>query len=246
MQKRGVLRYFKLLALVIVLAFSSSSIVGALDANSDSYQLSEVQFGGSTNFNGCSDDYCAEVSIGDMTSGTSSSSSYGVEFGQILEDEPSLEVIVIPGESNLGILSAENTATKTAIIKVRSYLSGGYILRVTGDSPKFGTHNLKTPAIPTASVPGLEQFGINIVANSSPSVGSNPIQAPGSGIELGKASGNYSLENMFMYLSGDTVAYSDTDSSQTDYTLSMIVNISNSTPAGHYFGDYAVVVIPAF
>lgn len=246
MQKRGVQRYFKLLPLVVILAFSGSSIAGALDATSDSYHLSEIQFGGSANFNGCSDDYCAEVSIGDMTSGSGSSENYTVEFGQVTEDEPLLEVIVQDGESNLGILSAENTATKTALIKIRSYLTGGYTLRITGDAPKFGTHSLNTLAFPTVSTPGVEQFGVNLVANSSPVVGSNPIQTPAGGIEFGKASSNYAMANMFMYLSGDTVGYSEVDSGQTDYTLSMIVNISNSTPAGHYFGDYAVVVIPAF
>lgn len=246
MQKRGILDCFRLLSLVMVLVFAVPSVAGALNSNSESYQLSEVQLGGTINQNGCSEGYCAEVSIGDTNAGGASSDNYSVEFGEIVDDEPVLEVVVEAGESNLGILSTEETATKTALIKIRSYLAGGYTMQITGDAPQFGTHSLSTPTVPSLSTPGLEQFGINLVENSSPNVGANPVQAPDVGVEFGKVSSNYNTPNMFMYISGSTVAYSETDSGRTDYTLSMIVNISNSTPAGHYFGDYTVVVVPAF
>lgn len=247
MQKRGVFVYFKFLPLAVLLAFAVPGFAGALTSNSDSYQLSEVQLGGTINQSSCSDGYCAEVSIGDMTAGESSSESYSIEFGEIVDaDEPMLEVIVEDGQSNLGVLSTESTATKTALVKVRSYLAGGYILQIVGDAPKFGAHTLNTPLVPTLSVPGQEQFGINLVDNSNPDVGSDPVQSPSDGVEFGKPSVNYQTPDMFMFISGDTVAYSEADSGRTDYTISMIVNISNATPAGHYFGDYAVVVVPAF
>ena len=56
----------------------------------------------------------------------------------------------------------------------------------------------------------------------------------------------YNIPNWFKYRSGETVARSLTDSGRTDYTVTMIVNISSSTPAGEYAGDFAAVVIPAF
>jgi hypothetical protein len=181
-----------------------------------------------------------------MGNGSSTGVTSKVEFGSITPDEPSLDVIIEPGLSFLGDLSTEQTATKTTIVKVRSYLSNGYFVQVTGDPPKYEGHTLSTPASPALSQPGTEQFGINVVANSSPSVGSNPVQVPSSDFSFGQAYSGYNTTNRFQYNSGDTIASSSVASGQTEYTISMIVNISSLTPSGHYSGDFAAVVIPMY
>lgn len=178
-----------------------------------------------------------------MTSGTTTGTA---TFGEITSDEPLLEVIVEPGQSSVGTLSPDSVTTKTATVKVRNYLSGGYVMQLAGQPPKFGNHILSAPTLPTASAPGTEQFGINLVANTSPAIGANPLQSPADQLTFGYAEADYDNTNQFKYVSEDVVARGTTDWGQTNYTITMIVNVSNTTPAGHYTGDYAVIVTPFY
>lgn len=230
-----------------MLIISGAAPVMAETSNSSSYQVSEMQFGSGSTLESCSEQYCARTSIGDMTSGGGSSSAGGTAtFGPIADTEPLLEVIVDPGESNLGDLTTERTATKTMTVRIRNYLSDGYMLQIVGTPPKYGNHTLNTPSTPTASSPGTEQFAINAAANTSPNVGAGPVQVPSNQLSFGVVDDDYQTPNLFKYVSGDVVARSLSESGRTDYTISMIVNISNSTPAGHYTGDFSAVVIPVF
>lgn len=203
----------------------------------------ETEFGASSSLESCSDQYCAKASIGETGR---SSGSTTAEFGEAKYSEPILEMIITPGDSNLGTLTTEHTATKTTSIKIRNYLSGGYILQIIGDPPKFDGHTLNTSTTPVASKPGTEQFGMNIVANTAPGVGADPKQEPADQGVFGEGEPGYATANMFKYQSGDVFARSVQDTGGTDYTISMIVNISSSTPSGHYTGDFAAVLIPAY
>jgi len=247
MRKRGLWQYVRLMLLLAVLLISGgTNPVFAVTSNSNNYQVTEMELGGSTSSESCSGQYCAKASIGDMATGKSANSGGSATFGPVTDGEPLLEVIVNPGESNLGTLSAENTATKTTTVQVRNYLSGGYMVQITGSPPKYKDHTLSTPGTPTESRKGTEQFAINVVANTTPQVGASIVQFPDDLTSFGKAEDNYATANMFMYHSGDVVARSLTESGQSTYTISMIVNVSNETPAGHFSGDFSAVVIPVF
>jgi len=235
-----------LLVSVVTSAIAGANIAMATTSRSPNYQTSETKFGSGASLDSCSGQYCSDVTIGELGDGQSSSTNYSASFGPIADGEPLLEVIVEPGESNLGVLTTESTATKTTIIKVRSYMSDGYIMQIVGDPPKYDDHSLKALSVPTAATPGVEQFGINLTANTEPAVGKEPVQVPSGLFGFGKVSEDYGIANMFKYVSGDVVARSEVESGQTEYTLSIIVNISNSTPAGHYAGDYSALVVPAF
>jgi len=245
MQKDILWGYVRALLIMVVIAGVVSIPVFAT-SSSQNYQIVEQEFGASSSAETCSGSYCARTSIGDLAVGTATSGGSSAEFGSITPDEPALEVIVDPGESNLGELTTEQTASKAMIVRIRSYLSNGYYLQITGTPPKYKNHTLATPSSPTVSNPGTEQFAINAVANTSPSVGANPVQVPSSEFSFGELDSKYNQANKFMYNSGDTVARSETESGRTDYTISMIVNISNQTPAGHFSGDYSAVVVPMF
>lgn len=234
------------LALVVALAVgvvANASQVMAQNPSSSNYQMIETEFGATSTLESCSQQYCAKASIGEMGK---SSGATAPEFGEAKYSEPILEMIITPGESNLGTLTTEDTATKITSIKIRNYMSGGYILQIIGDPPKYDGHPLNTPTTPTASKPGTEQFGMNIVANTTPGVGADPKQAPADKGIFGEGEPGYATTNMFKYQSGDVFARSVQDSGGTDYTISMIVNISNSTPSGHYSGDFSAVLIPAY
>lgn len=246
MQKRG-------LWLRVILALLSVVIIGghvgtatAETSKSNSYQTTDTEFGSISNTQTCSTQYCTQASIGDLGAGDSKSAVTSAKFGSITSADPLLEVIIDPGQSDLGILTTEHTATKTMTVKIRSYLSDGYMLQIVGDPPKYNGHKLATPSTPTASTPGTEQFAINAAANTTPNIGATPVQVPSSQFSFGVVNDDYKTPNLFKYTSGDVVAHSTVESGQTDYTISMIINISNATPAGHFSGDFSAVVIPVY
>jgi len=233
-----------LLAACVPLVFAGTTF--AVTSSSDNYQVTETQFSAGTSTKSCSGSYCAKVTIGDTAVGSAGSASNTAKFGANSGSDPLLEVIVEAGESNLGVLTSETTATKVMKVKIRSYLSEGYVLQIIGDAPKYGDHTLKTSSTPVQSVPGTEQFGINLAANTNPTVGENALQVPNDQTSFGVAMDNYKAPNLFMFLSGDVVAKSTAATGQTDYTISMIVNIASGTPAGNYSADFSAVVIPVY
>lgn len=245
MRNRGLWQYSKPLLVAALLVVGSAGTAWAQTSSSDSYQVTETQFSSGSTLESCSGSYCARATIGDG-GGFAEGPNNTASFGPITPDEPMLEVIVNPGESNLGVLTTEQTATKTTTVQIRNYLSEGYTLQITGDPPGYANHKLATPSTPTASTPGTEQFGINVVANTAPTVGANPVQVPSGEFSFGSVTANYATPNLFMYNNGDVVARSTSSSGRTDYTISMIVNVSNSTPAGKFNGEYAAVVIPIY
>lgn len=247
MQKRRLWRYAKhmLLAAVLVSCVGAGTVT-AESSSSSSYKVMDTQFGSSSTLQACSASYCAKASLGDVVAGSSSASGYTARFGDVAGSEPMLEVIVGGGSANLGDLDTTTTATITMTVQIRNYLSSGYVLQIVGTPPQYSGHTLSALSSSTASDPGTEQFGINAVANTSPNVGTNPAQVPSSETSFGVVNEGYNTPNLFKFSSGDTVAHSSTSSGRTDYTVSMIVNISNITPAGRYVGDYNAVVVPVY
>lgn len=240
------LRAMGVFVAVVVASLVGSSLAFATTPSSTNYQLPESAFGSSSLDQNCSGQYCVTASIGDTAVGETSSGTTTADFGSVTNGEPSLQVIVDPGVSDLGVLDEQHTGTKTMVVRVSSYLSNGYILQIVGNPPTYGSHALATPSTPTASTLGTEQFGINAVLNTSPGVGADPVQVPSGSMSFGTAASGYNTPNRFQYRSGDIVASSPKQSGETDYTVSMIINISNKTPAGHYSGDFAAVVTPVY
>ncbi len=236
MGKQRLRRY--ILAVVVATAVAGVPAFATVPS-SQHYQLPESQFGSSPLNDSCSGQYCATSSIGDTIVGETGNSKNTANFGSLTDDQPSLEVIVSSGNSNRGVFSTDHATTQTMTVRVRSYLSNGYTLQVIGDPPKYGGHMISALSTPTSSTPGTEQFGINVVANSSPNVGANPTH-------LDAILSGYNTPNKFKYASGDTVAKAVKSSGQDNYTISMIVNISNATPAGHYSSDFSAVVTPVY
>jgi hypothetical protein len=233
--------------LALVVSFGAIGQVAAQASSSTNYQVNEVQFGSGSSLDDCSASYCAKTSAGDLTVGTTGSTNYKALAGFNTNDEALLEVSVVnAGNTDLGVLDPSTTGKLSAVVKVRSYLSNGYGLYITGSSPKYGNHALTPMSTTAVSQAGTEQFGINFAANTSPSIGAAPVQVPDSTFSYGTVASGYSTVNQFKYVDGDMVASSATESGETDYTLSMILNISNVTPAGQYVGAMSAVVVGYF
>lgn len=248
MQKKELWRYAKVVLLFVAILSFGASAANAETSSSTHYKVTDTDFNAVSNSKACSDQYCAKVSLGDASADTSTSPASTAQFGTIAttDSDPLLEVIVDPGISNLGTLSAETTAYKTMMVRVRTYLSDGYVLQIVGSPPKYGNHTLAALSSPTSLAPGTEQFGLNAVANTTPSVGADPLQLPSNQTTLTTLNDDYKITNKYKYSNGDEVARSTSASGRIDYTISMVVNISNSTPAGRYSGDFSAVVTPLY
>lgn len=246
MRKKGIGRFYRFLPLAALVAglFVGGTVL-ANTSDSANYQATDMQFSSGSSLESCAGDYCAQATIGSLGANASSNDSTA-SFGDITSTDPMLEVIVDPGESNLGVLTTEQTASKTAHIRVRTYLSNGYILQITGDPPKYANHTMNAPSSLTASAPGTEQFALNATVNGAIPGSADPVQVPSNEFAFGIVEDDYKVSNQYKYISGDVVARSLAASGRTDYTISIIVNISNQTPAGHYEGEFAAVVVPLF
>ena len=230
---------WSVVALATLLAVPAIAL--AAQSSSSHYQVNEVFFGAGGQLNTCSSNYCSKQSAGETAVGNPSSTNYQAHAGFNTDRTPFLQFIVNGTSTDIGVLSTSSTTTTTATFSVKNYLSSGYQVVSVSQPPKYNTYTMHNLTTPSTSVPGTEQFGINLVHNTSPSVGANPVQVPSSSFSFGKAAGGYDTPNEYKYVPGDTIAYSNSSSGETDYTISYIYNISNITPGGTYdFNDVLV------
>lgn len=132
--------------------------------------------------------------------------------------------------TDLGELNAESTLTAQSQMAVGTNASGGFAITATGTPLAAGTNVIDSPSVPTASTPGRNQFGINLVANNQPTVGSDP-----EGIWANAVPGDgYGIPNMYKFVPGDVIAYSPNVSLMKKFTVSYIVNSSPELRAGVY------------
>ncbi len=234
-----------ILSALLLLAIISSPKAFA-QYTSSNYSANEVQFGAGSGLQN-SASYQAQDSIGDLGVGNSKSTNYQAQGGFNTTTEPFLEAYVAAGSIDLGALSTISTAHTTATFHVRDYLSSGYIVQTVGSPPAYGSHTIAPMTSPGSATPGTEQFGMNLVANTSPATfGSNPTQVPDVSFGYGFAAAGYDTANTFKYNQGDIIAQSSKSSGETDYTVSYIMNISNLTPGGTYKYNQNFVVTATY
>ena len=219
-------------------------------SSSTNYKVEESFFGTGGELDASSTNYQAKQSAGETTVGNSSSTNYQFQGGFNTSDEPLLELAVNGGAYDMGILDLGTTGAVTASFTVRNYLSSGYVVVLSGTPPStttgLNTHTLTALTSPTASTPGEEQFGVNLVNNGYPDIGSDPAQVPDSTYSFGTAVTGYDTANLFKFVDGDTIALSPKSSGQTNYALSIIANVARETPSGEYGGHLSLQVIPTF
>jgi hypothetical protein len=234
--------------LCLLSVFSYTTPVMAAQSNSTNYGVSEVNFGSGGELHACSTTYCAKQSAGELVVGNTASTNYQAQGGFNTNREEFLEVTVSGTPIELGNLSAGSTKFGSTTFSVKSYLASGYIVTVNGYAPrnKSSGYTLASMSSATTATTGTEQFGINLVSNTSPSVGSAPQQIPDSTFSFGTPATGYNTANNFKFVPGDTIAQSLKSSGTTTYTLSTIENISTSTPAGAYRTNLLINVVPSF
>lgn len=130
---------------------------------------------------------------------------------------------------DVGQLSPTQTKVTTTQFSVATNDPDGYTVYTLGTTMTSGTNIITPIGVPQASSQGSSQFGINLRDNSSPDVGADKV-----GAGSGNPFANYNSANLFKYLNGDPIAGGIDSTDFNRYTVSYIINISESQPAGRY------------
>lgn len=247
--KQIVGKTFLAVALLLVSLYPSH-LVYAVCANgiqscSTNYSTDQTFFGSGGELNSCSASYCSKQTAGEIGVGKTCSSGgtgYCAYAGFNTTDVPFIEFVVTSANINLGVLSTGTTATANGTFSVRAWQSGGYTVVTASDPPKNNNYTLTGLSSPTASAAGTEQFGINLVANTSPTTfGAAPQQVPDSTFSFGLAEPGYNTANLYKYVKNDIIARANSSTSITTYTISYIFNIKPSTAGGTYTFNHILV-----
>jgi hypothetical protein len=149
--------------------------------------------------------------------------------------------------SSITLPDASTTATRSGTSVMAASTNGvtGYSITVSGSSLTCGTCSgsptIAALASQTASAVGTSQFGINLKANTTPSVGANV-----SGTGSATATANYGTADQFRYVSGDSVSSAAAATNANTFTTSYIVNVSGSQAAGPYSATFTYTATAFF
>ena len=130
---------------------------------------------------------------------------------------------------SLGVLTTTAAGTGTSQIGVTTNAGSGYNITVNGTTLTSGSNTIGALGSPTGSSPGSAQFGINLRANSSPSIGSDP-----AGAGSANPTSNYNTVNSFTFNNADQIVSSGSADNFRLFTVSYIANITPVTPPGTY------------
>lgn len=139
---------------------------------------------------------------------------------------------------NFGYLSARATTSAQSQFLVATNAQNGYSIEVSGQTLTSGNNVLPPLNSDGGSISGQDQFGINLVTNSQPQIGSYA-QGPGAG---GPTS-SYGEPNLYKFTPGDVIASSNQPSDYLKYTVSYIINVSNAQPPGVYTTTFTLSLI---
>lgn len=216
-----------------------STFVSA-DPQSANYRLVESGIGSGSLIQSSSTSYTATEALGDISIGTSNSTNFQVSAGSKTPSDPNLTVSITDGNIDFPDFSASTPSVATATFSVLNYTSYGYVVQIGGSTPANNGYSLPALSSGTASLAGTEQFGMNLVANTSPtSVGANPDNDE---FGFGSASPNYGTPNSFRYVSGETIALAPKSSGLTRYTITYLVNVAGLTPGGTYTSQQTLII----
>jgi hypothetical protein len=239
---------------LLLLAMSLFGGVVYAQYSSSSYKSNEVLFGAGGDTNQSSANYKASASAGALGVGRVSSANYQAYSGFLTPNEPFLELVINTPTVSMGVLDASTTRTGTASFHVRAYIDSGYTVQTLSQPPSYTSgaqsHTLAAMTVLGSPTAGTEQFGINMVHNTSPlSFGSDPSPQPDGTFATGVAAAGYDTANQYKYNVGDTIAQTPAGSSgwgETDYTISYIANVKVLTPAGNYTMNHDLVVVATY
>lgn len=132
---------------------------------------------------------------------------------------------------DMGQLDSESTLVAQSQMAVGTNATGGFAITVNGPPLSAGTSVIASPAVATESQPGTNQFGINLVANSNPAIGQDPVLIAPHNVTIAPG---YDTPDRYKFVAGDLVASSSHVSLMRKFTVSYILNSRNNLKAGVY------------
>lgn len=248
-----------ILVAVVLLGVSSHA---AAQLTSPSYRVDETFFGTGGDVGASSPNYGVQQSTGGgFGSADLSGNNYDAATGFPTPQQIFLEVNVTGPDVNFGFLDAgaasygaSQGGSCNCSFYVRSYVSSGYVV-ITGSQPPTTARGDSLDAKTVLGIPStsrsVEEFGINLVDNSSPNIGADPVNDPDNGFADGKAAPGYDTPNQFKYVPGDIIASSPGTAGnrgvgKTNYTISYIAKPKDTSPAGDYIMQHDIIVAATF
>jgi hypothetical protein len=244
-------RYKKFFGLFALLLLASGGVASAQVPSSTNYSVPESGFTSGSEIDANSASYNARTSVGDLGIGQSESGNYIGFGGFITPDQEYVELIIPITTVNMGTLTPGVAGVGVATFTARSYLNDQYVIISLRNPPTNESGNQIDP-ITSASAfnANAEQFGMNLVANTAPvTQGANPSRMPvdDGTFAFGEAAPGYSTTNNYQYNPGDTLARSVTRGyGETAYTISYMMNVLPTTPAGLYRMEQDLVITATF
>jgi len=152
------------------------------------------------------------------------------------------------------LFSPTDTATATSQMAASTNAGSGYIITVNGATLTSGANTVVAMGAATTGVRGTSQFGLNLKANttatSTPAVGAEVAPAANGTNYKGQADTGYNTVDNFKFTSTDTVADSFNGgpggSDAQIFTVSYIVNVPGSQPAGTYTTTLTYICTPTY
>lgn len=135
-----------------------------------------------------------------------------------------------------GTLSFASVSTATSTFSVRCWVCAGYSISYTGSPPTNGSYTMNpfsgNYTYNSGSQPANSEFGINLAVNPTAGVGAIPTSPTLP--SFGLVSAPYGIADTFLYNSGDQIAYSNSSTSITTFTISYLFRVRTETPSGVY------------
>ncbi len=154
------------------------------------------------------------------------------------------------------LFSPVDTSTAQSQLAASTNAGAGYAITVNGPTLTSGGNTISQMSATTTAAPGVSQFGLNLKANTLITA----TQTAGFGAEVsvasngtnyrGEATTGYNTVDNFKFTTGDVVAASTNGGAGgTDaqiFTVSYIVNVPGSQPAGTYTTTLTYICTPTF
>lgn len=150
---------------------------------------------------------------------------------------------------DFGLFSPTATVSATSEMAASTNGESGYAVTVSGATLTSGSNTIDAiGGTATTSSIGTSQFGLNLVDNATPNVGTNVTPAFDGGDYLGQPSAQYDTADNFAFnaSASQTVAASTGPSAAQEYTISYIVNVAGNQPPGVYTTTLTYICTPTY
>jgi hypothetical protein len=152
------------------------------------------------------------------------------------------------------LFSPIDTASTQSQMAASTNAGSGYIITVNGPTLTSGSNTVTAMGSSTTGVKGTSQFGMNLKLNTTATTtvarGLEVAPAANGTNYRGQATAGYNTVDNFKFTTGDTVADSaNGGAGGTDaqiFTVSYIVNVPGSQPAGTYTTTLTYICTPTF